>query len=48
MTTVTLRRLERSENTGPVTSQGATAYTDDDDVRFWAAVDLIEDLLVQT
>ena len=48
MTTVTLRRLERSANTGPVTSQRADATTDDDDVRFWAAVDLIEDLLTQT
>jgi len=47
MNTSTLQRLDRPEDTGPVTSERTTP-TPDDDIRFWAVVDLMEDLLTES
>jgi hypothetical protein len=44
MNTSTLQRLDRPEDTGPAASPQATRSTDDE-VRFWALVDLVDDTL---
>jgi hypothetical protein len=47
MNTSTLQPLDRPEDTGPATS-GRTPPTSDDEVRFWALVDLMEDTLTES
>ncbi len=44
MNTSTLQRPDRPEDTGPAASPQATRSTDDE-VRFWALVDLVDDTL---
>ena len=44
MNTSTLQPLDRPEDNGPATSE-RTPPTPDDEVRFWALIDLMEDTL---
>ena len=47
MNTSTLQHLDRPEDTGPATSE-RTPPTPDDEVRFWALIDLMEDTLTES
>jgi hypothetical protein len=47
MNTSTLQRLDRPEDSGPATSE-RTPPNPEDEVRFWALVDLMEDTLTES